>query len=152
MKYAIHFQRCAKISIFSTLLSLAFMVAAGQAEKLPPDELLAMAEDVSERASKLAIMAKETNDYYQAQHAFALSGEAACWVFEVFGIAQKTSDPNLARAARNTAKGIVEAIILSRTAAQKIAASDPDPEVAHAVNFLLESSEFLLLQIKSPPK
>jgi hypothetical protein len=151
MKNGTLYQRIAGILILCTLLSSALMVSPAQAEKLPPDELLTMAEDVAERASQLAIRAKETNDYYQAQHAFALAGEAACWVFEVFGIAQNTADPKLAFAAQNAAKGIVEAIILSRAAAQEIAASDPDPDVAHAVNFLLESSEFLLLQIKSPP-
>jgi hypothetical protein len=150
MKNATLFQRFAGISILCTLLSSALMVSLAQAENLAPDELLTMAEDVSERASKLAISAKETNDYYQAQHAFALAAEAASWVFEVFGIAQNTADPKLALAAQNAAKGIVESIILSRTAAERIAASDPDPDVAHAVNFLLESSEFLLLQIKSP--
>jgi hypothetical protein len=109
-----------------------------------------MAEDVSERASRMAIRANETKDYYQAQHAFALAGEAACWVFEVLGIAQKSSDRQLARAAQKAAGGIVEAISLSRAAAREIAASNPDPDVAHAVNFLLESSEMLLMQIKSP--
>lgn len=47
---------------------------------------------------------------------------------------------------------IVEAISLSRTAALEIAASDPDPDVVHAVNFLLEASELLLQQIKGPPR
>ena len=147
MKYVIHFQKYASIFILITLSAVALMVLSAKAEDLPSDALLQMAEDVSERAHQMAIKAKETKDYYQAQHAFALATEALPWIFEVMGMAQKTSNPKLAHAARNAANKIIIAITQARDAALEVLSHNSDPEVAHAVNFLLESCDMILLNL-----
>jgi len=152
MKWVIYFQRWTDIFIVITLLVFAFTALPAKAEDTPSDELLQMAEEVSERACRMAVEARETKDYYQAQHAFALASEALPWVFEVLAMAQKTSNPQLANAAQDAVYRIGNAISLARDAALEIAASTPDPEVAHAVNFLLESCEMVLFNLKFPSK
>lgn len=146
------FLGCAGNFVFITWLAALFVASPTKAEGLPPDELLQMAEDVYDRASPMAIQARETKDYYQAQYAFALATEALPWVFEVMGMAQKTSNPKLANAARGAANKIRIAITHARDAALEIASHNVDPEVAHAVNFLLESCDTVLLNLSLAQK
>ncbi len=150
MKHHFYVPKYRRMSTFVILLAGTVIASPAQAENTTLEDLIQMAEEVSERASQMAIKAKETNDYYQAQHAFALTSEAVCWVYEVFGVAQETSNLQLARAAQNAAEGIGAAIMLARSAAQEIAATDLDPDVAHAVNFLIDSCDLLLLQLPLP--
>ena len=74
-------------------------------------EMLEMAEELSFKASEMAIEAKATSDYYMAQHAFALAVEAAGWVGEVSETARHIPDLDLAHAAKNVANKIREVIL-----------------------------------------
>ena len=148
MEYAIYFQKCARmLHIFTAFWWIGFVAFPVQAESPSPEELLQMAEELSDKTFQMAIKAKETRDYYQAQHAFALASEAASWAFEVLGAAQEASNPELAQAAQDAVKRIRTAIGLARDAAREIAASNPEPDLAQAVNFLMETCDLLMRQL-----
>jgi len=132
------------------LLAIGLMEPPAFAGDMPAKELLAMAEELTLKASQMAVEAKATDDYYVAQHAFALATEAAGWVGEASAIAQKRSDPEFGLAVRNAANEIRGVIINAQIAARKIAATNPNPEVVHAANFLFNSCELALMQFGGP--
>jgi hypothetical protein len=152
MEYAIYFHWCTRVlPIFVTFLCAAFVAFPVDANNPSPEELLQMAEDVSEKTSQMAMKARETRDYSQAQDAFALANEAASWIFEVLGTAQQTFNPRLEQAAHDAANGIRMAIGLACDAAQDISASDPCPDIDQAVDISKETCDFLMQQLNLPP-
>jgi len=152
MKRNIYYRGYARILVFMTLCAVVVTPLSAREENPAPGELIQMADEVSERASRMAIKAKETKDYYQAQYSFALVSEVVPWVFEVLGMAKETSNAQLAKAAQNAVENISTAIVLARDAAVEVAADNHDPEVAHAVGFLLESCEMLLDHLRMSTK
>ena len=134
------------------LLAIGLMEPPAFAGDMPAKELLAMAGELTLKASQMAVEAKVTDDYYVAQHAFALATEAAAWVGEASAIAQKRSDSELGKAVLKAANEIREVIIHAQLTAREIADTNPDPEVVHAANFLFKSCELALTQFGGPPQ
>jgi len=145
----IHNKNTLKSIIFAAL-AVSFIAPPAFSEDMAPKALLAMAGELSLKAYQMAVEAKAIDDYYMAQHAFALATEAAGLVGEASAIIQKHSDAELEQAARNAAKEIRKVIIQAQIAARKISDTSLDPEVVHAANFLFNSCEFALMQFGGP--
>lgn len=139
-------------SLVCTLLAIGLMESTVFSGDINPKELLAMAGDLSLKASQMALEAKASDDYYLAQHAFALATEAGSLVCEAAAIAQKSPDQKLGQAVRKAANEIREVIANAQIAARRIADTNPDPEVVHAANFLFKSCELALMQFSALPK
>jgi hypothetical protein len=139
-------------SVLCALVFASLLASPVFTQELPPMEMLEMAEELSFKASEMAIEAKATSDYYMAQHAFALAVEAAGWVGEVSETARQIPDLDLAHAAKNVANKIREVILRAQIAARNIAESNPDPDVVHAANFLFNSCNLALSQFGGPPQ
>ncbi len=138
--------------IVCALITVGLMASPVFAKDLLPKEMLSMAEELLSKASQMAVKAQATYDYYMAQHAFVLTLEAADWVGEATTMAQQMPDSELGSAANNATNKIRKVIIHAQTAAGKIAATNQDPEVVHAANFLFKSCELALMQFANPPQ
>lgn len=124
-----------------TSLAIALLVVPVMAAEITPTEKLRKAEELSSKASEMALKAKGTGSVELAKRALELVNKASSLVLEVFVEAQKKADPDLAKAAINTANKIVKAITQIITTVKYIAQISADPKTVADAKEIMEKAE-----------
>jgi hypothetical protein len=124
-------------------LTIAFLVFPAMAAEITPTEKLQKAEELSIRASKMAVQAEDTGDAELAKKALELANEASLLVSEVASEAQKTGNTDLAQEAVNMAVKVQAAITQVITAGTYIARTSTDPKVVADAKKVVEKAEGL---------
>jgi hypothetical protein len=123
-----------------TFLTITFLAVSVMAAKITPEEKLRKAEELSIKASEMAIKAKVSYNVGLAKKALELANQATYLVLEVVTEAGKKDDPVLAQASIHTANSVRKAITQIIAAATFISQISEDPRTIADVKEILEKA------------
>ena len=130
-----------RLLFIGTFIAITFLVVPVMAAKITPAEKLRKAEELSSKASEIAIKTKETTNIELATKALELVNKASFLVLEVVAEAQRKNDYVLAQAAINIANKIMKAITQIITAVTYIAQISTDPANIADANKIMKRAE-----------
>jgi hypothetical protein len=123
-----------------TLSAIIFFTIPVMAAKMTPEDKLRKAEELSIKASEMAIGAKESYDIGLAKKALELADQATYLVLEASNEAGKKADPALIQAAINTATSVKNSIAKIIDAATFISRISADPKTIADAKEILEKA------------
>ena len=121
-------------------VAITFLAVPVMAAKISPAEKLRKAEELSSKASEMAVKAKESYNVALAKKALELANQATYLVLEAVAEAQRKADPALAQAAINTANSVMKAITQIINTATFISQISTDPKTIADTKEILEKA------------
>lgn len=124
-----------------TFLTITFLAVSVMAAKVPLEDKLQKAKELSIKASEMAIEAKVSYNVGLAKKSLELANQATYLILEVVAEAGEKEDPALAQMAVKTANSVMKAITQIIAAATFISQVSTDPKTITETKEILKMAD-----------